>query len=320
MTLNFDPFTINVLKSEFKERSGEIEMNDFIMIIKDHLIHWQLDISNRERKLIRCLYLLFNDIDLNGNRIMEWDEFTNYIIEKAAVLNTMKNKNEEIKTYHLTGMRLKKKFKQVISKCIFVPPIKKLAFFEEESDVVQFADPETGEIDTGMNLHVKLIQTVKNTDGINPPESSATKAMLLDLMYIDDPKYNLLVTSSNDGKIRMYKYSNKGFVPADDSNQRDNELNLSYAQMVIVWDYVNEILYSGQRNGVIRIWEQKSVAAGDRRSRSTRRWARSAARSATRRTRRGTALTCTRCPASTCLGRTSLASASAARRCPTARS
>ena len=146
MTLNFDPFTINVLKSEFIERKGEIEIEDFIMIIKDHLIHWQLDISNRERKLIRCLYLLFNDIDLNGNGKMEWDEFTNYIIEKAAVLNTMKNKNEEIKSYHLTGMRfdtikqvdsvVKKKFKAVISKCIYIPTIKKFAFFEEESDIV----------------------------------------------------------------------------------------------------------------------------------------------------------------------------------------
>lgn len=258
LTLNFDPFTINVLKSEFKERNGEIEMNDFIMIIKDHLIHWQLDISNRERKLIRCLYLLFNDIDLNGNKQMDWDEFTNYIIEKAAVLNTMKNKNEEIKNYHLTDIRLKKKFKQVISKCIFIAPIKRLAFFEEESDIVQFADQETGQIDENMDLHVKLIQNVRSNDGVSPPESSAKKAMLLDIMYIDDPKYNLLVTSSNDGKVRMYKYGNKGFIPADDSNQRDNELNLTFAQMVIVWDYVNEILYSGQRNGVIRIWEQKS--------------------------------------------------------------
>lgn len=107
LTLNFDPFTINVLKNEFDERNQEIGINDFIMIIKDHLIHWQLDISNRDKKLIRCLYMLFNDIDLNGNQQMEWDEFTNYIIEKAAVLNTMKNKNEEIKPYLLTDMRLK---------------------------------------------------------------------------------------------------------------------------------------------------------------------------------------------------------------------
>jgi hypothetical protein len=77
-----------------------MSMTDFIMIIKDHLIRWQLEIPNRSKKLIRCLSLLFDDIDLNGNNQMEWDEFTNYIIEKAAVLNTMKLKNDEIKSYH----------------------------------------------------------------------------------------------------------------------------------------------------------------------------------------------------------------------------
>ena len=40
LTLNFDPFTISILKNEFKERNMEMDMNDFIMIIKDHLIHW----------------------------------------------------------------------------------------------------------------------------------------------------------------------------------------------------------------------------------------------------------------------------------------
>lgn len=260
LTLNFDPFTINVLKSEFIERDGEININDFIMIIKDHLIHWQLDISNRDRKLIRCLYLLFNDIDLNGNQQMDWDEFTNYIIEKAAVLNTMKNKNEEIKNYHQTDMRLwfkqkpsdshkdmkdylpgagneKKKFKEIIGRCIYIhtPNLRKIAFFEETSDIVQFADPDTGEIDPEMNLHVKVTQPQKRSDGIHPAECNAKKAMLLDMLFIDDPKHYLLLTSSNDGIIRMFKYNNKGFVPADDSNQRDSELNLQNAQILIVW-------------------------------------------------------------------------------------
>lgn len=85
--------------------------------------------------------------------------------------------------------------------------------------------------------------------------------MLLDIMFIDDPKYNLLVCSSNDGKIRMYKYNGKIFVPASDNNQKkDYELDLKTAQLIIVWDKVNEILYSGERSGLIRIWEQKSVA------------------------------------------------------------
>ena len=43
-------------------------------------------------KLIRCLINLFEEIDLNGNDILEWDEFTNFIIEKATVLNNVKTK------------------------------------------------------------------------------------------------------------------------------------------------------------------------------------------------------------------------------------
>jgi hypothetical protein len=285
LTLNFDPFTINVLKSEFIERDGEISINDFIMIIKDHLIHWQLDISNRETKLIRCLYLLFNDIDLNGNGQMDWDEFTNYIIEKAAVLNTMKNRNEEIKSYHQTEMRLwfrpktieeqkeakdffpgggadKKKFKEIIAKCIYIemPGLRKIAFFEEGTDVVQFADPLTGEVDPDMNLHVEVTRHDKKQDALHPADCNAKRAMLLDMLFIPEPKFQLLMTSSNDGIIRMFKFNNKGFMRADDSNQRDSELNLQTAQIIIVWDSLNEILYSGQRDGLIRIWEQKSVS------------------------------------------------------------
>jgi len=258
LTLNFDPFTISILKNEFRERDGEMKMLDFIMIIKDHLIHWQLDIPNRDRKLIRCLSLLFKDIDLNGNDNMEWDEFTNYIIEKAAVLNTMKSKNEEIKSYHPSSTKLSIKFPKLIAKCIHIPLINRLAFFEEESDVVHFADPENGQIDPKQSLHVKISEQSLKSDGINPPTHNATRAMILDLIFIDGAKYNLLVTSSNDGVIRMFKYSSNRFKPADDSNQRDHEIVYDNAQMIIVWDKIDEILYSGQRDGVIKVWDQKS--------------------------------------------------------------
>ncbi len=67
LTLNFDPFTINVLKNEFYIRKWEMNITEFILIVKEHLLSWQLDISNREAKLIRCLIMLFEEIDLNGN-------------------------------------------------------------------------------------------------------------------------------------------------------------------------------------------------------------------------------------------------------------
>ena len=244
LTLNFDPFTIRILMNEFRERNGEMKMTDFIMIIKDHLVRWQLEIPNREKKLIRCLSLLFDDIDLNGNKTMEWDEFTNYIIEKAAVLNTMKSRNEEIKTYCPCDFKLKKKIFDPIVKVIYIPIIEQLAFFEEKSDLIYFADPTTGELSEKV-LHVEVREKVKAGDDKNPPIYYADKAMLLDMIFIDDKRYNLLVTSSTDGVIRMFRYSSNGFVPADDTNQRDNEIKQDKAQMIIVWDYVNEILYSG---------------------------------------------------------------------------
>lgn len=53
LTLNFDPFTINVLKNEFFIRDWEMGVVEFIMVVKEHLLSWQLEISNRDIKLIR---------------------------------------------------------------------------------------------------------------------------------------------------------------------------------------------------------------------------------------------------------------------------
>ncbi len=68
-----------------------------------------MDITNRDIKLIRSLANLFDEIDLNGNGVLEWEEFTNYIIEKATVLNNVKTKLDEIKVYTKSQMKLEKK-------------------------------------------------------------------------------------------------------------------------------------------------------------------------------------------------------------------
>ena len=80
-------------------RNWEMNIVEFIQVVKENLLNWQVNISNREQKLIRCLIMLFHEIDLNGNGKLEWDEFTNFIIEKATVLNSIKSKKDEIKSY-----------------------------------------------------------------------------------------------------------------------------------------------------------------------------------------------------------------------------
>ena len=42
-----------MLKNEFYLRNWEMNLVDFILVVKEHLLSWQPDISNREKKLIR---------------------------------------------------------------------------------------------------------------------------------------------------------------------------------------------------------------------------------------------------------------------------
>lgn len=40
---------------------------------------------------------------------MDWEEFTNYIIEKATVLKNLKTKSDEVKSYTRTNVKPKEK-------------------------------------------------------------------------------------------------------------------------------------------------------------------------------------------------------------------
>ena len=69
-----------------------MNLEEFIIIAKRHLKFWKVDAPNRDISLIRYLTYLFNEIDINGNGDMEWEEFTNSVIEKATVLKNLKSK------------------------------------------------------------------------------------------------------------------------------------------------------------------------------------------------------------------------------------
>lgn len=68
-------------------------------ILKEHLTHWQPFLNQREWKLNRCLKKLFDEIDINANDLLEWEEFTNYIIDKANIISTLKLKNDVFEKY-----------------------------------------------------------------------------------------------------------------------------------------------------------------------------------------------------------------------------
>ena len=59
LSVGFDPITIKILKSHFKERLGALNKNDFIGICKNHLLTWHPDLPNREKILIKLFQKQF---------------------------------------------------------------------------------------------------------------------------------------------------------------------------------------------------------------------------------------------------------------------
>ena len=64
---------------------------------------------------------------------MDWDEFTNYIIEKASVLNNVKHQMDEIKKYTFRRINLSKDISEPIWKMVYISDQNLIAYVEEES-------------------------------------------------------------------------------------------------------------------------------------------------------------------------------------------
>lgn len=65
------------LEDEFNEHQNGIELPNFICLMKCAITHSDED----KYDLVNGLIKLFQDIDINGDRHMEWSEFTQYIID-----------------------------------------------------------------------------------------------------------------------------------------------------------------------------------------------------------------------------------------------
>ena len=74
--------------------------------------------------------LLFKEININANQWLEWEEFTNYIIDKANVISIMKSKDDIFERYKKSKVQIEDKKFQQIAKCIYLKKIQQLAFFE----------------------------------------------------------------------------------------------------------------------------------------------------------------------------------------------
>ena len=140
LKLNFDPITIKIVKKHFKERLGMLTKEDFVAILKNHLLAFQPNHPQREKVLTRLLVRLFGDIDLNDNGTLEWNEFTNYIIHSSnAQDKSQNNKDYRLKFYTPSPHCIKpNELSEVISYAFFIEKYNVIGVVQEGKSTVLF--------------------------------------------------------------------------------------------------------------------------------------------------------------------------------------
>ena len=113
---SFDPISLKIFKSFYKERLGEIGKADFVGLLENNLLTWHPELPDREIIMKKLLAKIFEEIDIDNNRNISWDELIEFVVN--ASFNIESKKNYDSKSFI---------------------PLKKLIDDSEYTDIVSYA-------------------------------------------------------------------------------------------------------------------------------------------------------------------------------------
>ena len=230
LKIGFDPYTIKIMKKHYKEHLGKLNKETFISILKRHLLTWHPNLPNREETLIKLLSRLFDEIDLNSNGDLEWEEFVNYII------NSSYHQNYENSLYALQQYALSRdtfehqdddnniesrfnymsnKNENIISHCFYIMKHKIIGVVHEGKSRILFFNAENN---AKTNILIDLKETQNEIDKLEMKELNQKSLIKLEKERLDKIEkknyYNqenlsqLKIGSLNDIKIKHKKFIN----------------------------------------------------------------------------------------------------------------
>lgn len=127
------------IKKDFKLWENQsLTKKDFMVIMLHHLP----DIQDRLR-LVGSLNELFEQIDVNHDENLEWEEFSNHIIEKGMIKKD-RTFIDAIKNYYPTEWVDKARHSNEIEHMFYLPHIKHLLVMESNSSGFKIYDMKSG--------------------------------------------------------------------------------------------------------------------------------------------------------------------------------
>ena len=175
--VSFDPVAIKIIKSYFKERLGELTELEFIKVVKNNLHSWHPELPDRVKLLSKLLIKLCDDIDLNNNKTLEWDEFTNYIMNSGE--NLFQNKlNYQLKYYAPAKNSIEpSEFSDLITYAFYIDKFNLIGIVVEGKSQITFYDGDTCK-KTKTYIDIKETQSKIDKLEINLLERRAEEVLL----------------------------------------------------------------------------------------------------------------------------------------------
>ena len=234
MTMRMDPAALAGIRKEFFARSDEVTLEEFIYIIEKHLNKADKQETPKEHmEFVANMTELFKDIDVNGDGMMEWSEFTIFTVEKANILNK-KMKFTAIANYHDSTEKLdassQHRHRHDFAQAIPINTLHQFAILEDNKNSIFIFNSMNG----------KLVKTIV-TDSV--PQA-----------IIHVVKHDLLVSACVDMTMTTHSL--------DDPNPNKRyKLQSAWAtpgiQMALAYVENKDVLYSGGANGNIYAWDIK---------------------------------------------------------------
>jgi WD40 repeat protein len=242
LMMRMDPSALAKIRQEFYSRNDEVSLTDFIYIMYRHLIELAEPdsvISQKHqdtRSFVSDMNELFKEVDVNGDGMMEWEEFTKFTVEKASLLNqkfVMATIPEYVESTGSLDNSIRTFRRHDICRMLPMPSIGCFSVLEEHSKDISIYYSLNGRHATNIR----------------------TDAVPLAIDFAKET--SVLFASCSNLQINMYqqlpnkRFQFQGGIPTIDT------------QMSLAWMSTNEILYSGSESGVVNCWKpsDKSLLA-----------------------------------------------------------
>jgi WD40 repeat protein len=205
---------LSKIKKDFKLKEEGLLKDQFINIMLHHLPEIKDKVS-----LVNSLNELFAEIDVNDDKHLEWDEFSDYIIEMGLVRKEQ-GFVDVIKNYKQSEWRDTIKHDNDIEYIDYFPVIKQLIVLERDSKKFKVYNMKNGKFDREVKGHTGAV---------------------ISAYYIQEKK--LVATSSNDLSIILWD---------DITYTITSKINSPIIPIVLTFH--NDTLYAGGPEGMIYYW------------------------------------------------------------------